>query len=720
MIIQHNMEAINANRQLGIVSSEKDSSTEKLSSGYRINRSADDAAGLSISEKMRKQIRGLDRASQNIEDGISYAQVADGALNEVSDMLHRINELSIQAANGTNSASDRKHINDEVQQLKSEMERIFVTTKFNEKYIWEGENPKVKKIVIGSRSAIAVKMQSASGTTNITNENYSYLPIQNPYRASSIQNYTYDNDGSFKLKTDQYKGVAFTWNAYNGNTYTSSYISWDKVKEQHCKFNLNTLLYEVEQITKAGTKSTVKLHDSNDNPMFNYEVAFTNVDEATDADLASALNNVTLYLDSPVKLSGTCTDLTNNGITCNYYLTAAAAYADQTQNPTTGYNYSATGNTDINPDLNASNGNFSVDNGVYTFSYKSAGLGNLTATASRIGYYSPSGTNTYSNSGNVSDLAYGCYSNMTPAYTDNNKDVWWDVSQGNYTYYGQKYKYYYSSKSFSKNISGQNTEDAIEDALKGSLSDYKSNNDSLPGLLSQTNGGASTGNGSFYLSFDINSQVPYEYGNGQSSNIVGEIVMNISVNANDTYTTIMNKIHDAMKSSTLLSLTTNPNAKTTANYAGRSSETRVDVIINDFKPTNYYDDIELDIHSGSESTDKIHFDYECLRLSSIGMEGTNTLTTEDALHSIDETTEALAKISAQRALFGAYQNRMEHAYNINKISAENTQSAESKLRDTDMAKEMVAYSNAKILEQAGQSVLAQSNSSNEGIISLIK
>lgn len=115
MIIQHNLPAMNSNRQLGLAIDKLSASTEKLSSGYKINRITDDAACISISEKMRKQIRGLNRASENIEDGISYAQVADGALNEVHDILQRVNELSVQAANGTNSDSDREHINAEVQ-----------------------------------------------------------------------------------------------------------------------------------------------------------------------------------------------------------------------------------------------------------------------------------------------------------------------------------------------------------------------------------------------------------------------------------------------------------------------------------------------------------------------------------------------------------------------------------------------------------------------------
>ena len=118
MVVQHNTSASNASRMLNFTNSSIGKISEELSSGYKINRSADDAAGLSISEKMRKQIRGLDRASTNIEDGISLVQVADGALTETHDMLQRINELCVQSANGTNSESDRKDIQHEINQLK--------------------------------------------------------------------------------------------------------------------------------------------------------------------------------------------------------------------------------------------------------------------------------------------------------------------------------------------------------------------------------------------------------------------------------------------------------------------------------------------------------------------------------------------------------------------------------------------------------------------------
>ena len=139
MVVQHNMQAMNANRMLNVTTSTQAKATEKLSSGYKINRAADDAAGLTISEKMRKQIKGLDRASTNAEDGVSSVQTAEGALTEVHSMLQRMNELAVQASNGTNSESDRSAIQDEISQLTTEIDRVSETTKFNETYLLKGD-----------------------------------------------------------------------------------------------------------------------------------------------------------------------------------------------------------------------------------------------------------------------------------------------------------------------------------------------------------------------------------------------------------------------------------------------------------------------------------------------------------------------------------------------------------------------------------------------------
>ena len=152
MVVQHNMQAMNANRMLNVTTSTQAKATEKLSSGYKINRAADDAAGLTISEKMRKQIKGLDRASTNAEDGVSSVQTAEGALTEVHSMLQRMNELAVQASNGTNSESDRSAIQDEIDQLTTEIDRVSETTKFNETYLLKGEDG-TKKINMKAHDA---------------------------------------------------------------------------------------------------------------------------------------------------------------------------------------------------------------------------------------------------------------------------------------------------------------------------------------------------------------------------------------------------------------------------------------------------------------------------------------------------------------------------------------------------------------------------------------
>ena len=165
MVVQHNLSAMNTNRQLGTVTSALSKSTEKLSSGYRINRAADDAAGLAISEKMRSQIRGLDKSASNAQDGISLIQVAEGALNETHSILQRMNELATQAANDTNTSSDRSAIQQELTQLTSELDRIYSTTQFNTMNLLDGDFTG-KSLQVGALSgqviSVSIKSMKAS------------------------------------------------------------------------------------------------------------------------------------------------------------------------------------------------------------------------------------------------------------------------------------------------------------------------------------------------------------------------------------------------------------------------------------------------------------------------------------------------------------------------------------------------------------------------------
>ena len=230
MVVQHNLTAMNSNRMLGVTTKTQAKSTEKLSSGYKINRAADDAAGLSISEKMRKQIRGLTQASSNAQDGISTVQTAEGALNEVQDMLQRMNELAVKAANGTNSEDDRSYIQNEIDQLTTEIDRVAETTKFNETYLLKGDQDaakdytykyatatdKVAKVTMPTTTTTAgTKVEVEFATTakgDAQNEVAKLIRDQGlSISYSNKQNAdgtTWDNSASVKLNgTDKYKAV---------------------------------------------------------------------------------------------------------------------------------------------------------------------------------------------------------------------------------------------------------------------------------------------------------------------------------------------------------------------------------------------------------------------------------------------------------------------------------------------------------------------------------
>lgn len=230
MVVQHNLTAMNANRMLGITTNAQSKATEKLSSGYKINRAADDAAGLSISEKMRKQIRGLDKASSNAEDGVSAVQTAEGALTEVHSMLQRMNELAVQASNGTNSSTDRQAIQDEISQLTTEIDRVAETTKFNESYLLKGDNAKTKNVYMeghdaGLKGTLTDEATSATFTVkggdldagkSVTIGGKEYTIGASVDEGKKMLGATYD--GSVKAKIN---GVEYTLVA-NGNEDTAA------------------------------------------------------------------------------------------------------------------------------------------------------------------------------------------------------------------------------------------------------------------------------------------------------------------------------------------------------------------------------------------------------------------------------------------------------------------------------------------------------------------
>ena len=293
MVVQHNLTAMNSNRMLGLTTSAQAKSTEKLSSGYKINRAADDAAGLSISEKMRKQIRGLTQASANANDGISAVQTAEGALGEVQDMLQRMNELAVKAANGTNSEDDRTYIQNEIDQLTTEIDRVSETTKFNETYLLKGDRDSTK--------AFSLSYAKASATASTTSEASATFPADYDANGIKIEALSTTNVGSSARSEDvntvlralRDQGVSVTWHSHWNQTGGDSGTG---AAESGVTFELNG---------EAANK---------------YKVVVGSVDEANNTytfkiqttDGVDVLKDITVKLDDPTEATAQNLDISIN------------------------------------------------------------------------------------------------------------------------------------------------------------------------------------------------------------------------------------------------------------------------------------------------------------------------------------------------------------------------------------------------------------------------
>ena len=235
MVVQHNLTAMNSNRMLGLTTSAQAKSTEKLSSGYKINRAADDAAGLAISEKMRRQIRGLTQASANAQDGISTVQTAEGALAEVQDMLQRMNELAVKGENGTLTTTDRASIQSEIGQLMSEIDRVQSTTTFNEMNLLDGSF--IKGLQVGAEAGqhinISIANMSMAGlAANIDTKLYTKVTFRN-LTAGTVSG----TMSTYKQSTLATSGA----NVIIGEMTTQSVSTWSTINTSTKTYNSATL-----------------------------------------------------------------------------------------------------------------------------------------------------------------------------------------------------------------------------------------------------------------------------------------------------------------------------------------------------------------------------------------------------------------------------------------------------------------------------------------------
>lgn len=641
MIIQHNMMSIGAARQLGINAKKQGKETERLSSGYRINRAADDAAGLSISEKMRAQIRGLNQASENIQDGISYVQVADGALAEVHGMLHRMSELSIQSLNDTNTQQDRQAIDNELQEIKKEIDRIFKTTEFNTRKIWdeEGNNPVPTGRVT---KEYAVTDNGYMGSTDITEANKTYLPKQ------SSSDYGY-----YRIAADD-DGLTLTWEDCSGKTWTSEKVEWAddwtgthsvmlgnflKNEGANAANGLNAAQFEelrrinnfkyTWNVNKAATKE--QMIQALDGRSIVYRTVTPEYpDSLNDRKIAQNTlpNNVSfavdIYYDALLK-SGKSFDADDDG-----FITTANA-ANLLRDP-------------------ADTG---ADTDKWIFEFTMRNVGTVTATSYTTSYWSNSGRDEY-------------------------EGIWWDR-----VYYGQNRWV----KSYIERNCGSGDWASIKRAMEGAD----------PNFIDDCGD-----DGRIRVGFRITDT---------SGNQVGDMQMTITVKGNDTVASLQNELK---KLSGLDIEAKDGTAGKSYSYVNDSNYgIKIDV------PEVRYDYV-LNIQSSDRPYDVIKIAYEGMNLATLKLDDCDVTTRDNANETLTKVSDALDKVSEQRSLFGAYQNRMEHAKaNVDNME-ENVQAAESRLRDADMAEVMQEYSLNRILVQAGQAVIAQANQTPQGVLDLLR
>jgi len=678
MRIQHNTTSMNANRMMKVNTSSLAGSTEKLSSGYKINRAADDAAGLSISEKMRKQMRGLNRGSTNCDDGVSLCQVADGALNEVSDMLNRMKVLSIQSANGTNSQSDRAAIDAEVQALKEEAQRIFDTTTFNGKYIWKGENTYADRY--NYEEVVSLRINSISRTYTPTTDNTGVWP-----------------SAGFNVTADESSGIKFSWTGRDGTSYESDDIPWPNPENKSQTLQLEDYLTHYYE----GGVLPSKFQG------VNATISYASTEYTKLEDIVKNVNGTTLNTDFSSSNRAACYDAAGGRLsyTTNVYLSDEIQRLSERD--TSGASDSEFAEcTGVNiPDSATDTSTFTID-----FAFRN--VGTITATLNSISY----SKNSFSGNLEADHMTTDCKSYDEAhgiscpvgdvSYTSHmSNDKWWGYAPAYSSSEG--YLGYYTKQSPVMSSSG-GTGASIAYAL--------TNSTTLGGLLDNyTNDGDTSDSGYMQFYFTL-------------SDGAGSLNFRFPVYESDTVDSVFAKLNE-IASIDIFASADGSDIHGVSGNAGPSSVT----VYNAYKSFTKMADVKYeefvgpgknteDIHSADEAdmTVKIPINYDKLNNEYLGIKELNVMTekaSDEAMGLIDKAAEI---ITTQRSVFGAYQNRLEHTIkNIDNV-VENTTAAESRIRDTDMAEEMVKLSRSNILQQAGQSVLAQANQTPQGVLSLLQ
>lgn len=616
--VQTNMLALNANRQLGLTTRKNDKNTERLSSGYRINRAADDASGLSISEKMRRQVRGLTQAALNAQDGVSMVQIGEGALNEVHDMLHRANELAVKAATGTLQDVDRAMIDAEIQQLKAEIDRTARNTTFNEIPLFpeNGLSPLSTGFMESKSYDITYNLKDGSVMVNgaaagpgaagragltVSSGNVLADTIANELVPNAVQQ-IFDAFPSLKNNVGSDTiNMSLDVSYIDGPNRTLAYASFRYSYGGGRPYGMG-IRVDISDFSKADAEGT--------GPKT----------EALKSTIAHELMHTVMQYTLTDGMSGRFGEKYPAWFTEGTAQLAGGGYSTGWNDTLSYYAQYLTSANDTSQDNNIRSylQKFTMNNRPYGHGY----LG-----AAYLGYLANGGG----------------------AVTSAN------IAQG-------------MDKIFTDLLNGQSLESAI-----------------------QKNTGIST------------SQLNNLFSNGDQN--LTEFVRKLSYESRNGAGSVITTGLDVGGSSLLGN-----------NASALNQPFRIDP----FKVTvNLSGPSDLGLQVGAEPGQHIEIDLYQMSSRALGLEDMNVRSTDDADRAIDQLKYAIGCVSNVRSQYGALQNRLEHTINnLNNIT-ENTTEAESRIRDADIATEMVEYSNNQILMQAGASMLAQANQHSQLILSLL-
>lgn len=676
MVIQHNMQAANANRMLGNIVSSQSKSTERLSSGYRINRAGDDAAGLAISEKMRGQIRGLDKASSNAQDGISLVQTAEGALQETQNILQRMRELAVQASNDTNTDDDRTQIQNEIDQLTQEVDRIANTTEFNSKKLLDGSltgsvNAKDGKTILeGSFGNSLVK---ATFTTDNT-KNASHTDV---IRVEVMEDFTEGKStASTKKLTDAQ--VDKLYGEIQGKIGTTN--STDEAIDaaiDAATTTANTGLDALKTTADTSTKATV----ANEKALDKFVDALLSEGKKADSKNGLLAEGVTKE-DVKAAVSELMTawrDAEQTATNTPKVDAAEKALRDL---------FTTDAVTTVGTATAAVTGNFVDD--ANAADVKNVAViptsDNLNAAATKI---------VAGITGAVKDIVAVENINKVNIKAVEEKQEEVDALSNNELAHAI-YDYGKAKNNLTTVQGSANPTDAAKAEAQAKVDEAKKKLDTL-----------NTDKQVINVSdlFGSSESKDFEIGSKVADDGTLEITMT-NKDGSKNVITIQNA--DKLKAGDILTITSEAAVESEPAKTG-SEALRLQI------GANAGQEMTLGINSMKASDLNIVQTKE-------GVEGKSLDVTSqaNASQAVNAYDLAIQKVSTERAKMGAVQNRLEHTISNLDNTSENLQSAESSIRDVDMATEMVSYSKNNILQQAAQSMLAQANQSTQGVLSLLQ